>query len=701
MRVRGYAMAIVLLVSVLLSIALTSMFFALSSATKVTAKNLAVRRSQYICDGVVALATSALKKATEPEPFGGRGGIGGVGGIRGFGPNVTIEQLNRALEPLRVGVAADGVIIDQLQVDLSGDSRLTVVPSGGLAGLEVSVVDLDLKIGLHTADAPPCSARQVQPLASLSIFQFPAFSFADLSVTKPARGAYDFPSRRSYVWGKSSATPDVLLLDLEGRTASSAGLTLPILPEAIPAPRPTDLKFWTQQPNTDFPLDAPAEKAGARAAFDADIRIIDGEWFLRDPVRRDAWPGIPIWTDHPCTDATRADGSCSNIVGSSDARWLQDDLVVRRQYSRYERNGHGFLDGGVGVGVGAGVVSYGSVVGGAGNDAHDPGGFLSPSVCAAAADGFRRFNACASTAAEKNGPRAALADISRAGFVDEGAHLPINIDVGALGAALQTKINGELGSLICVPRSKDDAGGCRRIFNGILYVSSSHGTPINVAPKNITAIGSDPRVGSKLPWALCGKLSTSQTSLDGAEKPGFFDADVMTGCDDDDYAKIDAVRLTRADNMAAFAVTGLTVITDLPLYVQRDYNNGGGGPQQRAALVGERVTVLSSVYSDRFAPQLGSASLPSPSSTPRVRVQASIFAGVGGSDASAVVRVVEDDIDVDFAGALAAGWTPKGLRDHGPDRLRWVYPASLLSGAAAEHPPGAMRGSFVLPGARR
>lgn len=697
---RGYAMAIVLLVSVLLSLALSSMFFALSAATKITAKNLGTRRSQYICDGVVALAANELRKATQPPVFNQRPGFSAPR----FGPTPTLEQLNAVLEPLRVGVRRDGVVIDQLEVELGGGERLATAPSGGFAGLEVSVVDMDLKVGMAAPDAPPCTARQVLPLASVSLFQFPAFSTGDLSIFEPDRSSWRFPNRLAYVWAKGAATVDARILEVQARDAQLVSLSLPSPPTGLPPPAPTDLKFWIQPPNTGFLPDAPAEPRGSRAAFNADIRILDGEWYVRDPDRPNAWPGRRIYSDHPCTDDRDA-VACSSIVGAQNLKWKDDGLAVRRLYSRYERNGNGFLDGGVVGGVGAGVVSYGSVVGGNGADAPTPAGFLSPSICAAGAspDGFARFDACvAPRTTDPNGRRGALVDAARGGFRDptSGPQLPINIDIGQLGAALTTRTNGELGSFLCLPRSADDAGGCTRIFNGIVYVSASRGTGIEDAPASVAPVASDPRVGRKLPWPLCGELATGQNSLDGGERVGFFPTAVMTGCDSADYARIDSVRLLRADNLAPFATTGLTIITDLPLYVEDNYNLAGAGV--RTALMAERVTALTGQYRDRFAPQLGVISFPARPSgapVPTIRMNTSFFAGGPDGDVGKMIRVVEDDVDVNVSGALAIGWISPGVRT--PARFNWSYPVELFSGMVTAHPPGAPRGSFVLPGARR
>lgn len=685
-RSRAYAMAIVLLVSVLLSLAISSMFFALSAATKMTGKHLAARRAQYICDGVVSLATSELRKATTPPSPTGRSSF-----VRPFGPTPSIAELNLALEPLRRGVRGDGVVIDELRVEAGGGDRIAVTPSGGFAGLEVKISDMNLRVGMSAPDAPPCTARQVLPLASISLFQLPAFSFADLSVQRPSRGAFSLPGRRGYVWAKGIADVDPTLLELEARSAADARLAPPAPPAPV-RPVPTDFKFWTQLPNTGFPVDTPPERAGARAAFTADIRIIDGEWYLRDPADESAWPGQRIWSDHPCSDPRVADG-CSNVVGSGDPDWARD-VAKRRLYSRYERNRDGFLDGGIVFGGGAGVVSYGSVAGAGAPDSTVPAAVFSSAICAAPTT-FDSFRNCVGAAA-KNGPRGAIADAARGGFVDPGLgpKLPINLDVGQLGAALATRTNGELGSFLCLPRTPDDRS-CR-VFNGIVYVSASHGTPALAAPTTVAPVAAGPGGGQKLPWALCGSLSRDQTSLDGSEKPGFFDSTVMTGCEEGDYARIDAVRLLRADNLAPFALTGLTIITDLPLYVEDHVNLGGAGT--RVALVGDRITVLSSNYSDRFAPLAGFASFPRPRSTPNMRVNASLFTGSPDADITHVVRVIEDSIDVAVTGAIAIGWISPDLRT--PGQFTWSYPEQLYGAAATSQPPGAPRGSFVMPGGR-
>jgi hypothetical protein len=696
-------MAIVLLVSVLLSAALTSMFFALSSATKLTSKNLGTRRAQYICDGVVALAGFELRRAS----------------VR----STTLDALDTALDPLRAGIIADGVIIDELRANASGSARRTVVPSGGLAGMEVSVVDLDLRIALRSPEAPPCRARHVQPLASLAFFQFPAFSVDAAAITPGPNVDVRVPGRGGYVWGKSSANAGA---GLQGRDMRSAPLTLPEAPDHI-TPVPTDLRFLLQRPGTGFPASVPtptAELLNNRLAFAADLRIIDGEWYVRDPADDNAWPGLAVWSDHPCTNAVSV-GACSNVVGSSDGQWLNDSVVRRRLYSRYERNGNGFLD----ASGGAGVVSYGSITGSSDVDAFEPAGFQATELCANDPLGFRKPAACTPKDPLKDGPRVALADAARAGFRDPHLDLPrtpINIDVGLLGTAMQTIGQGELGDVLCLPRGPGDPGTCRRVFNGVVYISSTHGSP-GTAPPSFTApiapIPSDPRVGVKLPWPLCGQLSGDQNSLEtGEDATGYFNIDVEHGCDDADFAQIDSVRLLRAFDLSAFANTGLTIVTDLPVYLQGDWNVAGVTAGARTAIMAERVTVMSAKFTDLFAPPLGTVAFPPPPppppppttpptpppppdpalATPTVTMRGSILAGNVVVDVIGLVRVIEPSVNVTVEGSLATAFTSTVVADdHRPGKFGWSYPDALFSGAPTEQPPGTPRATFVLPGARR
>jgi hypothetical protein len=694
-RLRGYALAIVLLVSVLFSIALTSMFFALGSATKLTAQNLAVRRSQYLCDGVVDLANQEIRRMLRPPPRTS-------GGFAAPPRQMSIEELNAGLNPLRAGVRRDGVTINALQVDMSGsEGRLSVVPSGALAGTEIRVAELNLVVNLSSGDGPPCNARQVHPLATVSLFQFPALSVSTLDANEPGSSDWRFPNSFTYAWGRNGASVAARDIDApQPRSASAAALTLPSAPDSSTSTN--GLHFLVEAPQ-------PGDRAPARLALDADLRILDGEWYVNDG----SYPGRRIYSDHPCTDTTAAIG-CSNVTSSGNSRAFADDtLPLRRQYSRYERNRNGFLDGTLAT-LGAGVVSYGGVVGGVGGEAHDPAGFLSAAVCPVAGGGaYTHAGECRGSAAA-GGRRSALVDAARSGFVDDGTpRLPINIDLATLASAFSTRTEGELGTELCLPASRIDTGGCRRVFNGLVYISARRGTPLTTSPLDVDVVPGDARAGEKVPWPLCGEIATSQNSLDAGEgAAGVFTETHINGCDDADYARVNAVRLLRGRDLSAFAVTGLTIATDLPLYVVGDLNVVGRNA--RVALIADRITAVSVAYSDRERPIAGSGVAALPFSGSRnVSWQTSILAGTPRESAEPtsppranivdLVRTFEStNFGIDLEGALAIGWAnerPGGAR--APNRFHWTYPRDLLSALDTAHPPKPPRATFLLPGARR
>lgn len=695
-RRRGYALAIVLLVSVLFSIALSSMFFALGSATKLTAQNLAARRAQYLCDGVVDLANQEIRRMLRPPPRTS-------GGFAAPPRQMSIEELNAGLNPLRDGVRRDGVTINALEVDMSGsEGRLSVVPSGALAGTEIRVAELNLLVNLSSGDGPPCNARQVHPLATVSLFQFPALSVSTLDANEPGGSDWRFPNTFTYAWGRngSTFTSRDFASAPQARSASAAALTLPSAPESSTSTN--GLHFLIEAPE-------PGDRSPSRLALDADLRILDGEWYVNDG----SFPGRRIYSDHPCTDTTQAVG-CSNVTGSGNSRAFADDsLGSRRLYSRYERNRNGFLDGTLSS-LGVGVVSYGGVVGGGGADAPNPAGFLSSVACPVDGGGaYTEASDCRGTAAA-GGPRSALVDAARSGFVDDGVpHLPINIDLAMLASAFGTRIGGELGTELCLPRSRVDDGGCRRIFNGLIYISASRGTPLTTSPLSVDVVPPDPRAGAKVPWPLCGEIAASQNSLEAGEAAtGVFTGTHVDGCDDADYARIDAVRLLRGRDLSAFDVTGLTIATDLPLYVVGDFNVVGRNA--RVAVIADRVTAVSAAFSDRERPVAGSGVAALPFSGSRnVRWQASILAGTPREGAEPtsppraniidLVRTFEStNFGIDLEGALAIGWASErqsGTR--APNRFNWTYPRNLLSALDTEHPPKAPRATFLLPGARR
>jgi hypothetical protein len=682
-RRRGYALGIVLLVSLLLSAMLTTMFMRLSAASKSSGRHLGLRRSYYLCDGVVNIASEMLKKAAPRTS--------------------TLEQLDAELEPLRQGVRADDVIIDELRAEPTADSKLMTVPSGPFAGLGVTVIDLELRIALRANGVPPCRVSETQPLAALSFLQLPAFSALRVDVTASDAFVVE-PEDEGIAWGHFAASVDMpdppdppppakkpdpkpKLQPRVGQNGAPLSLPQPVAPDDA---RP-GLRFLIERPE---PLERPSP---SRLAHAAGVRIIDGEWY----VRGQAWPGRRIWSDHPCADG-QAIEECNLVADRSIARlWLSDAPGVRRLYSRYERNGKGLVDGG----GGAGVVSYGALEI-AGDGTPNPAGFLGGSVCDAASPlgTFARPSSCQAFVggadAGRGGPKAALLDASRGGFkdVDRGVAVnPINIDLGMLAAAMHENRNGELGIHACLPGA---AGGCpdSQMFNGVLYVSASRGVSSSAPAGTIDFPDGDGRQQERLPWPLCGTFTSGEASFEGGEAPGLFKEEHFADCEDDNWARIDAVRLVRGRDLSAFAATGLTIVSDLPVYVQGDFNQVGDSV--RIAIIAERVTFLSPKWRDVTSPLLGAHTTVPDGSAVRARVSLLTGATAPVGPIQDVVRVIEPKTDVTLFGGLVTLFESPIPVTTAPRKLTWVYPKALFTTDVDAQPPAVPRGTFILSSTR-
>ena len=145
-------------------------------------------------------------------------------------------------------------------------------------------------------------------------------------------------------------------------------LTLPVDPPAMHTQRgfsadgvarTQEMKAASTRPNTRFLVEPPLTNdppnfSSNKIAFKAQIRIIDGVWYVKDPGPNNdpkededdgPWPGIPIWSDHP-GHFTVADPSFSREgveglqvlkVGQADIREALEDAdgrLARAQWSK-------------------------------------------------------------------------------------------------------------------------------------------------------------------------------------------------------------------------------------------------------------------------------------------------------------------------------------------------------------------------------
>jgi hypothetical protein len=228
----------------------------------------------------------------------------------------------------------------------------------------------------------------------------------------------------------------------------------------------------------------------------ADIRIIDGVWFLRDGS---PWPGKAVWSDHPGQNVA-AIGELRALIGGRNIgaedihqQLISDGVVASgaswppRRFSWYETDAAGLIDGRAASPGGAhnvGVVSYGTVAFDAVRGGYVPASWSSLSSSGVdqcgTAGAFTPFDACIGVGT----PSGAILDATRSGFQDyNAAHrasltaqeknvLPLNIDVAALRDALADTTAGELGSYF------QASGVVGHPFNGLIWVSATWGNQL-------------------------------------------------------------------------------------------------------------------------------------------------------------------------------------------------------------------------------
>ena len=118
----------------------------------------------------------------------------------------------------------------------------------------------------------------------------------------------------------------------------------------------------SNQQNMRFVLDPPVASDSAQItkqkfSNNADIRIIDGVWYLNDPTL--PWPGRPVWSDHP-GKAVDMNGSA---VGQADIRalaaatnpWSATDTPHAYSFYEYSTSGSSLASDP------SGVISYGNL----------------------------------------------------------------------------------------------------------------------------------------------------------------------------------------------------------------------------------------------------------------------------------------------------------------------------------------------------
>lgn len=120
----------------------------------------------------------------------------------------------------------------------------------------------------------------------------------------------------------------------------AADVRLGVAPLSLPLPVPAgelaDPLRYLVEPMVNDPVNDDRERH--KLAYQADVRIIDGVWYLANPLNRGDWPGLPIWSDHPghATATFVVGGSTRSLdVGQEDLRSARGWTTTPRLFSAY------------------------------------------------------------------------------------------------------------------------------------------------------------------------------------------------------------------------------------------------------------------------------------------------------------------------------------------------------------------------------
>jgi hypothetical protein len=432
------------------------------------------------------------------------------------------------------------------------------------------------------------------------------------------------------------AGANVLAMERVSSVPSDASLMVPI--DAAMEDNTSSMRFLVDPMLMTEPDDVRRQKF----AFKADIRIIDGVWFLRDQAAPEQ-PGTPIWTDHVdnVDDDTYYDGYVglgdAGALGIISARLVGQDALrselgwgsttTPQLFSYY-----GFKDGGdrwTYTSAAPAVISYG-LLHNLGGGVFRPGHYSSPSTPVATApastledylEGARGGikNGWIEARSESNDPdvNSGASDVE----TKRSRLLPINFDVAAFIGALKTCTNKELGSYF--PGSCSGGGGGDRSFNGVVYISSTW-------PGSMDGLGSTPAtsrfpklwpfqpaddndrlLNSTLPMSLCAKAARPLKDATGGT---VFPTTPCTNLGRSAGAFPNFVRVINAAHInpptsGTFAgVTipagalpgGLTIATNLPIAVVGDANIDTNPQRLRGTLASPDYFVPFLIAGDRF-----------------------------------------------------------------------------------------------------
>ena len=375
-----------------------------------------------------------------------------------------------------------------------------------------------------------------------------------------------------------------------------------------------------------------ADVSKQKLSYNAQIRIIDGVWYIADPAKN-TWPGIPIWSDHP---GSFIDPQFPTLkVGQDDIRadwqlrgypWPANDIPRGFSYYKYDTTNKTLYNDA------SGVISYGTLFRSiaSGSPQWTPGHWvdktastaisMDPTVLCAttpatpeiqdalkltkclSGGGVRATGLLNATRSGINDPHIFSATVVPFGYSQKLSQvLPTNFDVAAFQQALSNKNPGELGSYFGAN------GFLKKPFTGIVYITSTWTNP-NTYPNDLpgnsergyTPEGiakswpfqgidlssgtlrnqdaNQPKISSSrqqraLPFPLC-SASLQNQPFNGPTSPGPFKIPDCSSYPGSFAAYPSVVRIINGRNLdqKSIGTQGLSIASNLPVYVVGAYN---------------------------------------------------------------------------------------------------------------------------------
>jgi len=634
---RGYALMFVIGVSIALGIVVGGLFAFLAESVSSSRQAQEELQQLYGCDGALRLALHEAGKS---------------------GANADIAKLQQNLGILSAALQTDinprtgrpfadleGIRVQQESVEVK---QATGAPFFGMQFVQEGS-EFIVEANADLSRGRTCRAQSPNRLRTISYFQF-ALASNDILLGRPssigsaldvtagtggdvytlqhsAGSRGDLRQRRTVTERGAFSVQDIHIADQETfRPVPPSGQPWSFINKKKRFFGGTKRRTRHKRPQLEYfvkyPTNSPSiDPTLSRFAMQADIRIIDGEWYVPDAFG--SYPGTKLWSDRP------------------GARDVDGDFT----YSAYETDDNKARGG-------AAIVRYGMV--GRHDGALVP---MAPGVCASAPDELApvvRNDTTGELEIVCGGIGEAPPDdvdpllvAAREGFFDpfkrdDGSKtpiLPIVVNVRALAAAMLAEGTGDLGAARCL---HDDPVRCpeQRRFRGAVWVGT--------LPSGIFANGT-PRDPASSPGGVL---------PDGtARRPCPLENVGSTGC-----ARPNAVVLINVDNLEAFSRTGLSIASNLPMYVVGDVNSATPEAKRtsRVALLAPSITGLSSDFDMASVAWSKGASASLPAAAVTLDWRTSLFTSWASArqdlrDPSRhILRRLQDDLRIDVTGSVVA-----------------------------------------------